>query len=116
MEPFKICTFCNYSWPSREKFLQDPDIDLVGYQANFQELELGLFLFNHEVCRTTIALPAGRFTDLYNGPVFREKKTGTDQCLELCLHEQELSCCPSQCECAYVREILHIVNRWPKNV
>jgi hypothetical protein len=115
MKPFKNCTYCDHLWSSREDFLTDPDIDLVGYQVNFQELELGLFLFNHEVCKTTIALPAGIFKDLYNGPVFEERQTGTDQCLELCLHEQELSCCPSRCECAFVREILNIVKHWPKN-
>jgi hypothetical protein len=23
--------------------------------------------------------------------------------------------CPSQCECAYIREILQIIRNWPKN-
>jgi len=114
MEPFKICSYCQHVWLNRNEMLADPDINLVGYQVNFENLELGLFLFNHEVCRTTIAVPANRFKDLYDGPVFAERQTGTDQCQELCLHENQLVCSPAQCECAYVREILHIVDHWPK--
>ncbi|UCG05207.1 MAG: hypothetical protein JSV83_14935 [Desulfobacterales bacterium] len=115
MEAFKTCTYCEYPWLSREEFLRDPNITLVGYQVNFEELELGLFLFNHETCRTTMAIRAGLFKDLYKGPVFKERQTGFEQCPEYCLHQDILDICREKCECAYVREVLQKVRHWPKH-
>jgi hypothetical protein len=53
--------------------------------------------------------------DLYDGPVFEQRKTGTEQCPEYCLRKEELASCPAKCECAYVREIIQLVAKWPKN-
>jgi len=110
---FKECS-CGRGWSSREDFLGAGDTQLVGYQVNFQELELGLFLFRHLLCKTTIALPAGFFGDLYQGRVFDEPRTRTAECPEHCLHKDDLRPCPAECECAYVREILQIIRQWPK--
>ena len=115
MEAFKICTHCRHPWLSRIEFLRDPKIALVGYQVNFEDLEFGLFLFNHESCRTTIAIRSGLFRDLYNGPILKERITGSEQCPEYCLHQNNLNPCPEKCECAYVRDVLQIVRRWPKD-
>ncbi|MFZ2655821.1 MAG: hypothetical protein WAX69_12900 [Victivallales bacterium] len=111
---FKKCSGCGASWSDRSLFLSDPKVSLVGYQVHFQDLELGLFLFNHE-CGSTISIEAKNFTDLYKGPVFKDKKTGTGQCGGLCLHSEELSPCPARCECAYVREVLSIIDSWKKD-
>jgi hypothetical protein len=73
----------------------------------------GLFLFNH-ACRTTLACRVAQFQDLYSGPIHRERKTGSPECLGLCRSRGELGTCPTHCECAYVREILAIVQAWPK--
>jgi hypothetical protein len=62
-----------------------------------------------------LAIRAGAFEDLYNGPVFKKRVTGSEECPEYCLHEDELLPCPNQCECAYVREVIQIVKNWPKN-
>jgi hypothetical protein len=113
---FKKCTSCGYLWQLREDFLDDPTTAVVGYQVNFDHLHLGLILFNHLKCGTTLAIPADKFKDLYNGPIYNDRLTGTEQCNEHCLHEKDLEPCPEKCECAYVREILQIVRRWPKNV
>jgi len=110
---FKQCTACGVNWSSRDQFLEDPDIQLIGYQVNFVELLAGFFLFNHS-CRTTLAITAETFEDLYNGPVFSERATGTEKCPEHCLHESDFSPCPVECECAFVREIIQYVNSWPK--
>jgi hypothetical protein len=112
--PFKKCPSCGHLWKARERFLEDPDVQLVGYQVNLDALELGLFLFNHLSCRTTLAIPAGDMTDLYDGPVFEERKTGTKECPKYCLYVEELGRCFAKCACAYVREVLDIVARWPK--
>ena len=35
--------------------------------------------------------------------------TGTDDCPGYCLRVDELGRCPARCECAYVREIIHVI-------
>ena len=111
---FRTCSNCGVAWETREAFLGDPGISLVGYQVYFERLLEGHFMFNH-TCRTTLALPAGRFRDLYDGPVFFEENTGSDTCPGYCLYSRELRPCPEKCECAFVREIVQIVRAWPKD-
>ena len=115
MTEFKKCTFCGYRWPSRKDFLEDPTTNMIGYQVNFGNIHLGFFLFNHLTCGTTLGIPAGKFKDLYNGPVYSEQVLGTKQCPEYCLHENQLDPCPAKCECAYVRDIIQTVRNWQKN-
>ncbi len=114
MKIFKKCTCCDLPWFTRDEFLQDGNIELIGYQVNFGHLELGYFLFNHLTCESTIAIPAGLFKDLYDGPVFAEQLIGSDSCPDYCRHNEILEACEAQCECAYVREILQILRNWPK--
>jgi len=112
---FKKCTCCGHPWFSRDEFLEDSRLEMVGYQTNFGELELGYFLLNHLSCQSTIAVHAGKFRDLYDGPVFSQRLTKTEICPGHCLHYEDLQPCPSRCECAYVRQIIQIVRNWPKN-
>ncbi|MGE5280025.1 MAG: hypothetical protein ACM3L6_04700 [Deltaproteobacteria bacterium] len=109
---FKRCS-CGARWSRRPDFLGDTGVKLLGYQANFEELELGLFLFNHETCGTTLALEVRDFGGLYDGPVFEERKTGTAECPSYCLRQDNLDACPSHCACAYVRQIIQIVRTYP---
>ena len=105
---FKICPLCKFEWKSRAAFLRDTSLRIVGYQANFTRLEEGLFLFNHS-CGTTLAIPAGEFADLYDGPIFRVRREDASDCPEYCLNSSDLRRCPKACECAYVREILDML-------
>jgi hypothetical protein len=114
-EPFKTCPLCAKVWTSRRELLTDPDIELVGYQVDFEELALGLFLFNHNTCQTTLSVRAGRLKDLYLGPVFRERKTGQQECQGYCLRRSALGPCPAECECAWVRGLLQVIRNWPKS-
>ena len=107
---FKKCSTCGFEWNQRDLFIVDPKIDVVGYQVNFEALLEGFFLFNHD-CGTTLAIWAKEFKDLYDGPIFKERQTGGDACPGYCLHHDELNPCPAECECAFVREILHIINQ-----
>ena len=109
---FKKCPLCGFVWPSREDFISDPRVSLAGYQVNFSDLVAGLFLFNHS-CGTSMAVPAGQFQDLCNGPMFEEPLTGGEDCPGYCLRQDELRPCPAKCECAYVREIIQIIKNWP---
>ena len=42
---FKQCNFCKRSWETVEEFLDDVDTPIIGYQAHFEDLGKGLFLF-----------------------------------------------------------------------
>lgn len=112
---FKCCPKCHFEWPRRDDFLHDPELKVIGYQVNFKNLAAGIFLFNHS-CFGTLAIRAEDFLDLYHGPIFKERATGGPECPGHCLHEDDLAPCPSHCECAYVREILQLIRKWPKNV
>jgi len=82
---FKDCSYCGFVWQDRDKFLNDDEIEIVGYQQHFKELQAGLFLFNHS-CNGTISIKVGHFTDLYDGPIFQKRKLHTDECSEHCLY------------------------------
>jgi len=109
-ECFKQCLVCQHSWETREQFIADEAIVLIGYQANFVAVDKGLFLFNHS-CGGTLSINVEQFADLYAGPVYVERKTGSESCPGYCLHSNNLRSCPVKCECAYVREILVLLDK-----
>jgi hypothetical protein len=111
---FKTCPMCGHRWHSRQQLLEDPCLQLVGYQVSFKALTSGLFLFNHLCKGATLALPASAFSDLYAGSIFKERFTGSQSCPGHCLYQDDLEPCPRQCECAYVRHIINIIKCWPK--
>ncbi len=112
---FKKCPMCGFAWATRDSFLTDPANQIVGYQVCFDAPTAGFFLFNHS-CEGTLAILVEEFEDLYDGPIYQERKTGTAECPEYCLHKEELARCPAECECAFVREIIQRVRAWPKQV
>ena len=107
---FKICPSCGFRWKTRDEFIRDENVIIIGYQASLKRLKAGIFLFNHS-CRGTLALDVESFVDMFKGPIFRERMTGTDECPEYCLHKNELSPCPAKCECASVREIIQVLKK-----
>jgi len=45
---FKICPMCSTEWETRDKFIDDQSLEIIGYQAYFENLEMGLFYFTHQ--------------------------------------------------------------------
>ncbi len=113
MNAFKTCPHCGKTWSSRDVFLEDPGLEVIGYQVDFEVIEHGLFLFNHHDCKTTLAVQAGKFKDLHHGPFFSERKTGSESCPDYCLRQNELQPCPAECACAWVRDVLQIIRQGP---
>jgi len=111
---FKTCSYCEEQWESLDAFIQDPTIELVGYMPTFDNLENGLFLFNHR-CGTTLACRVALFEHLHDGPVYQVQKTEQSDCPGYCPNKSNLSPCPIKCSCAYIRETLQIIKRWPKS-
>ena len=90
---YKKCLRCGYEWATLDNFLRDPN----------------------NSCQTTLAIHANDFKDLYDRPIFTERATGCEECPGYCLLQYELRPCSAQCECAYVREIIQLINNWPKS-
>ncbi len=110
-QPFKQCPGCFQAWPSRDDFLSDERLELNGYKADFERLEYGLFFFTHRkaTCYSTMAIEVVDFMDLYTGKIYAERRTGEEACPGYCRDKEQLDRCDAQCECAFVREILHII-------
>lgn len=113
---FKACPFCEAKWLNRKDFLNDSSIKLIGYQANFSEIESGLFYFNHLVgnCKTTLALEIRDFSSLYEGKKHQTLLRGSEQCEGYCLERDNLDNCHAGCKAGYARELAQLVKSWPK--
>ena len=112
-KPFKMCPCCFFVWPTRTDFLKDPSLLLNGYKADFEALEFGLFFFTHQAaeCQSTLALEVNDFMDLYQGTRHTGRRTGMSDCPGYCVDKEQLQRCDALCECAFVREILHLVKQ-----
>ncbi len=108
---FKTCSKCAEEWINQGDFLADPYLELIGYQAHFADTERGLFLFNHHFCGSTIAMRVAGFLNLYDGPVYEKKMTGSDACPGYCLYKEILEDCPVECNCTYVRKIMQVIKK-----
>lgn len=108
---FKTCPMCAKNWKCRDTFLDDPDLNFNGYQANFGIIEHGLFYFTHQhaVCGSTMALEAERFFSLYKGERYEENKMLSEECSGKCLDRTELDRCQAHCEFSFAREVSQII-------
>jgi len=111
---FKKCNKCGYQWETRDDLLSDKTIRVIGYQVFFEDLKLGMFLFNHS-CNTTIAINADLLLDLYDGPFFFDRKPEGRECPGRCLNINILSPCSPECKCAFISEIIQVIKNWGVN-
>jgi len=112
---FKKCNVCNHEWQDRDNFILDPAIRLIGYQANPENLNRGLYLFTHE-CGTTLAVHVENFLDLYQEPKYSLNMSGNNECPGYCRIENELSDCGLECSCVHFRKIMSIMLSMKKNL
>lgn len=108
LELFKTCKNCGISWRTRDAFVYDNEVRLLGYQPNFVDISKGLFLFNHH-CGNTLSVRVDGFADLYQGPVYSKSLFGSADCVGLCLHQNNMRPCLAECECSYVRHVLRLI-------
>ena len=106
--PFKTCPKCQQEWQEKQDFICDPDIKVTGYSVNYEQLEEGLFFFNHvrPGCSSTLATRAGDYTYLYTGQIADVRLTDEEGCPRYCQEADNLRRCNQNCECAFVREII----------
>ena len=108
---FKKCTLCGKKWKNREDLLNDPEVAIIGYQMHFKSLRKGILLFNH-TCKGTFGIKAEFFQDLYPEKEYKKNFFGTNECKQLCTNESDLTRCPNDCECSWVREIIQVIKNW----
>jgi len=117
-EMFKICNKCKTEWNSRDDFLNDPDIAMIGLMANNDDYKKGAYLFTHRLsddsCNTSIGLHVINFLDMYNGEMYDTLKIGMDECSGHCVTINELGNCSAHCSNAIAREIMQeILSKLP---
>jgi len=107
---FKVCTKCKTVWKTRDDFIQDPGIKIIGFMASREGVEKGVYLFNHllpgNACNTTMGLFVADFMDLYAGPVYAELEMGGDNCSGHCKNIDDLQQCRAHCRNAMARDII----------
>lgn len=108
---FKTCPMCGRNWQTRETFLNDPELEFIGYQANLGLPEEGLFYFTHEAggCGSTLAIKVEFFLSLYAGKRYTDIKMSSKECSGYCLNRDLLQRCEAHCRYAYVREVSQII-------
>jgi len=111
---FKICPTCRNVWKSRDLYLQDSKIRLLGYQPHFENHTVGFFLFDHQPCGTSMAIPLSVFRDVYPEPIF-QSHVPESEAPSLCLHSRASRMCPSECECSSVQQLIQIIQHWPES-
>lgn len=111
--PFLSCTMCEACWPDIESIITDETLEVCGYQARFDEPTQGMILITHmaDGCRTTLGVGVAQLAPLYRGPVYTERKTGTDECGGLCLFEHRLEECEAECDMAWVRRVIQAMRK-----
>lgn len=112
-EPFKKCSMCGKIWKTRDEFISDPEVIYLGYSADFESIENGIFLFNHdaEICKTTLATKVDSFFDLYSGERWVTRMYGTSECAGYCLDKKSTAACHVKCECAFIRDVINKINK-----
>lgn len=110
MDTFKICPKCDYRWKTRDEFIQDGSLRLIGYQAAVKDVGKGLYLFNHilenQRCNTTLAVEVRAFISLYDGPEYEEFLVESEECEGHCGTVEDLASCDAPCRNAVARRIM----------
>ena len=103
-------------WAKRKHFLEDPSLELNGYQVDFEDLGKGLFFFTHNMqgCYSTMVIHAEEFFALNPAEKFEQRRTSSDDCPGYCLKRDALGRCTAECECAFVRDVMDIVSGMQK--
>lgn len=108
---FKECPDCGHVWDTREDFLADTQLELIGYRADLVDLIGGRLFAVHKVpgCFSTLTVSLAAFWDLQRGAGHSERLEGDEQCPGHCRDVSDLATCDNPCDCAHAREIVQEV-------
>lgn len=110
VSPFMTCSTCGKQWQSRDQFVDDPNIKIIGFQVNLEAPDNSLYLFNHnqpeDSCGSTISIHVSHFLDMYDGPIYNEIKFGSETCRKHCFKINDMERCNNSCRNAVAREVM----------
>jgi len=99
---------CRKQWATRQEFLADPNLRLLGLQAVPHHADGNLLMFEHD-CGTTVSVLAWRLRDLLppeqRGEEDLPSLYGSEQCSGFCNKLEELSACDLACSSARDRRL-----------
>jgi hypothetical protein len=103
---------CKHGWKDLKSFIEDPEIILNGYLADFNEPGNGLIVVTHKKlnCGSTISIRAKLLKHLYTGPVYENHMTGKKGCPGKCLLLNDFSECSNKCNMRWVRDVMQLIN------
>ncbi len=105
-QEFRKCD-CGHTWKTREEFLRDKKVKIVGYQPDFVNHRYNHFLFFHRLkeCGLFFGVRASEFDDLREGKCPKELGMGLEDCPGYCTDMLDLRVCSVACRNAVDREL-----------
>ena len=98
---------CGKTWKTRDTFLRDKTVKIIGYQPDFINHKYNHFLFQHKTkdCGILFAVRASDFSDLREKECPNELCFGHDDCPQYCTDTFDLRVCSVTCRNASDRII-----------
>jgi len=98
---------CGKTWKTRDEFLRDKAVKIIGYQPDFINHKYNHFLFHHKTkgCGLFFAVRASDFSDLREKECPNDLCFGHDDCPRYCTDTFELRVCSVTCRNASDRII-----------
>ena len=105
-QDFKKCD-CGRSWKTRESFLKDGKVKIVGYQPDLINHKYNHFVFFHRTkdCGQFFGIRASDFSDLRDGRCPKDLCMGQEDCPGYCTDTLDLRVCSVACRNATDREV-----------
>ena len=103
---FRTCV-CGETWKTRDEFLRDKNVRILGYQPDFINHKYNHFLFQHRVkgCGDLFGIRASDFSDLREKECPNELCFGHDDCPGYCIDAFDLRVCSITCRNASDRKV-----------
>ena len=111
-QEFRKCD-CGQSWETRDEFLQDKMVKIIGYQPDFVSRKYSHFLFFHRAkgCGGFIGIRASEFGDLRETAYPKDLCFGEEDCPGYCTDTLDLRVCSVACRNATDREVAARISR-----
>lgn len=95
---FRKC-HCGRTWKTRDDFLRDRDVKIVGYQPDFVTGKYNHFLFQHRAksCGRFFGIRASDFGDLREKECSNDLCVGQEGCPGYCTNTFDLRVCSVTC-------------------
>jgi hypothetical protein len=106
--PFRTCGMCRKPWATRQDFITDPSLRLLGLQAVPDYPDANLLVYEHD-CGTSVSVLASRLRDLVAAEEPGEAELpllrGSEECGGFCNRLESLEACGRRCRNARDRRL-----------